>query len=63
MHEDNKPRPKVEYALGQKLDEMSVADFDAAIAQLKAEIVRLETARARKAGHLTAAEALFKPRT
>jgi uncharacterized small protein (DUF1192 family) len=62
MFEEDLPRPKREYAIGQKLDELSIGDFDAAIALLKSEIARLETARSRKAGHLSAAEALFKPR-
>ena len=59
MVEDDAPRQGRNYAIGQKLDEMSVADFDEAIQQLKAEILRLEAARSRKAGDLAAAQALF----
>jgi uncharacterized small protein (DUF1192 family) len=62
MIEEDLPRPKRDYAIGQKLDELSLEDIEAAIALLKAEITRLETARTRKAGHMSAAEALFKPR-
>ena len=63
MFEEDLPRPKREYAIGQKLDHLSIEDIDAAIALLKSEITRLEAARARKAGHMSAAEALFKPRS
>jgi uncharacterized small protein (DUF1192 family) len=59
MFEDDLPRPRKDYVPGQKLDDLSLGDIDMAIAALKAEITRLEEARARKAGHLSAAEALF----
>ena len=59
MFEDDAPRPKRDYQLGQKLDELSVDDLETVMAELKAEILRVETARARKSGHLSAAEALF----
>lgn len=59
MFDEDLPRPKREYVIGQKLDELSLADIDEAIAGLKAEIARLEEARTRKAGHMSAAEALF----
>lgn len=63
MIEEDLPRPKREYLVGQKLDELSIEDIDAAIALLKSEIARLEAARTRKAGHMSAAEALFRPRS
>lgn len=59
MFEEDLPRPKKAFVPGQKLDEMSLADLDEAISGLKAEIERLETAKAHKASHMSAAEALF----
>ncbi|MBG0810941.1 DUF1192 domain-containing protein [Methylosinus sp. H3A] len=50
----------VSHQLGQPLDALSVAEFDARIALLRAEIERLETARAAKAASLAAADAFFK---
>ena len=48
------------HRLGQPLDALSVAEFDERIALLRAEIERLEQARAAKAASLAAAEDLFK---
>jgi uncharacterized small protein (DUF1192 family) len=48
------------HRLGQPLDALSVAEFDERIALLRAEIARLEQARAAKAASLAAAETLFK---
>ncbi|WP_159726679.1 DUF1192 domain-containing protein [Methylosinus sp. Ce-a6] len=48
------------HEIGQPLDTLSVAEFDARIALLRAEIERLETARAAKAASLAAADAFFK---
>ncbi len=59
MFDEDLPRPKKAFVPGQKLDEMSLADLDEAIAGLKAEIERLETAKSHKASHMSAAEALF----
>jgi uncharacterized small protein (DUF1192 family) len=59
MFNDDAPRPKKEYLIGQKLDELSVADLEDVLTELKTEIMRVEAARTRKAGHLSAAESLF----
>ena len=48
------------HEIGQPLEALSVAEFDARIALLRAEIERLETARAAKAASLAAADAFFK---
>ena len=59
MFEEDLPRPKKQFVPGQKLDDLSIADLDEAIADLRAEIARLETAKAQKSSHMSAAEALF----
>lgn len=48
------------HQLGQPLDALSLAEFDERIALLRAEIERLEKARAAKAASLAAADAFFK---
>ncbi|WP_400767291.1 DUF1192 domain-containing protein [Methylosinus sporium] len=65
---DDEDRPRsgpgsgktVSHEIGQPLDALSVAEFDARIALLRAEIERLEQARAAKAASLAAADAFFK---
>ena len=59
MFEEEAPRVRRDYVIGQKLDELSVDDLDHVITELKTEILRVEAARSRKAGHMSAAEALF----
>jgi uncharacterized small protein (DUF1192 family) len=46
--------------LGQKLDELSVLDFDERIALLRAEIDRLEEAKRQKQIALEAAGSIFR---
>lgn len=58
-------RPKASQAtalheVGQALDTLSVAELDEHIAQLRAEILRIEAARNAKAASLAAADAFFK---
>ncbi|PWB83466.1 MAG: DUF1192 domain-containing protein [Methylocystaceae bacterium] len=48
------------HRIGQPLDTLSLAEFDERIALLRAEIERLEKARAAKAASLAAADAFFK---
>ncbi len=57
---DDKPREKPEHKIGQKLDEISVAELEERIAALRAEIARLEAARDRKRAAQAAADAFFK---
>ena len=59
MHDDDTPKPKSQFLLGEQLDSYSVEDLTETIAMLKAEIERLETAVSEKTRHLNAAESLF----
>ena len=54
------PRRKVTHELGQKLDELSVRDFDERIALLHAEVARLEAAKALKQRALDDAGSVFR---
>jgi uncharacterized small protein (DUF1192 family) len=58
--EDDAPRPRRAFEIGQPLDLMSVHEIDETIAALREEIARLEAARAAKASASTAAEEFFK---
>ncbi len=62
MFDEEMPRKRKDHLIGQKLDELSVADIDAVVLELQAEIKRLEEARQQKTAHLGAAEALFGKR-
>ena len=58
---DETPRPKAqEHVIGQDLYAMSVGELDERIALLRAEIERLEAARAAKDASRSAAAAAFK---
>ena len=52
------PRPAI--GVGESLDTHSVAELEARIEALKAEIARVEAELARKRSHEAAASALFK---
>lgn len=56
--EVRRPRPALE--IGQPLELLSVAELEARIAALEAEIRRLESARDAKRAANAAAEAFFK---
>ena len=61
MTDDDRPKPKPPaHELGQPLDQLSVAEIDARVALLKAEIARLEAAKAGKGSARSVAESLFK---
>lgn len=61
MEDENDIRKKhASYEIGQILDELSVEEITEVVELLKQEIERLETAKASKSAHLSAAEALFK---
>ena len=62
MMEDEEPRPKPSAGPGRDLRSLSVADLEAYIAQLKAEIQRVESEIAKRHDVRSAAEALFKKR-
>ncbi len=57
---DEKPRPAPSHTLGQPLDALSVAEFNERIAQLRAEISRLEAALEKKQAANAAAEMFFR---
>ena len=58
--DDDRPRKAVAHEIGQSLDTLSLADLDARVALLRAEIARIETARAAKQAAQGAADAFFK---
>ena len=58
--DDDRPRKAVAHEIGQPLDTLSLADLDARVALLRAEITRLEAARAAKQAAQGAADAFFK---
>jgi uncharacterized small protein (DUF1192 family) len=58
--DDGRPRKKTVHELGQDLSPLSIADLEARIEQLNAEIVRLVEARAAKIATQAAADAFFK---
>ncbi|MFY9629452.1 MAG: DUF1192 domain-containing protein [Methylocystis sp.] len=57
---DEKPRPVPTHVVGQPLDALSVDELAERIEALRAEILRLEAARARKQAANAAADAFFK---
>lgn len=59
--DDDRPRSKpARHELGQKLDDLSLHDFDERIELLRCEILRLEAARAAKARALDDAGSVFR---
>ena len=58
--DDDRPRKAVAHEIGQPLDTLSLGDLDARVALLRAEIARLEAARAAKQAAQGAADAFFK---
>ena len=58
---DEEPRKvQLTHQLGQDLSALSLHELDERIEALKAEIVRLEQIKARKAASMSAASAFFK---
>jgi uncharacterized small protein (DUF1192 family) len=53
-------KPPSRHVLGEPLDALSVDELDERVRLLRAEIERLEAARARKSASRTAADAFFK---
>jgi uncharacterized small protein (DUF1192 family) len=58
--EDDKPKPPTTHQIGQDLSQLSMADIEARVALLRAEIERLEVAKAAKGASRAAAESFFK---
>ena len=58
--DEDRPRRAGAHEIGQPLDTLSLPDLDARIALLRAEIARIEAARAAKRAAHGAADAFFK---
>ncbi|SEG26631.1 Uncharacterized small protein, DUF1192 family [Methylobacterium sp. 190mf] len=58
--DDDRPRKAAAHEIGQPLDTLSLGDLDERVALLRAEIARLEAARAAKQAAQGAADAFFK---
>ena len=58
--DDLEPKKKKAYELGQDLSKLSVGELTELVETLKAEIARVEAARASKQASLSAADAAFK---
>ncbi|HMR31726.1 MAG TPA: DUF1192 domain-containing protein [Geminicoccaceae bacterium] len=59
--EDDEPRPQPPTGPGRELRTMSVVELEAYVAELRAEIGRVEAVLAQRRDVRSAAEALFKP--
>lgn len=60
MMDEDTPKPKRRFEIGQPLDTLSVADLGETIELLQSEIARLEAARRAKSAAIGAAQALFR---
>lgn len=60
--EEEEPRPKPTFGAGRDLRALSVVELESYVAELRAEIARVEAVLARQRDVRSAAEALFKPR-
>ncbi len=58
--EEDAPRRPSGVTLGEPLDKLSLAELDQRIEALRAEIARIEAARAKKQAAGAAADAVFK---
>jgi uncharacterized small protein (DUF1192 family) len=66
MEDDDRPRSRTDAASGlakESLDSYSRDELDARIQLLEAEIVRVRAHRDKAAAHISAADALFRPRS
>ena len=61
MIEDDEPRPRAPLLAAPPLDRLGVAELEAYIAGLRAEVARAEAEIGRKQGMRAAADAFFKP--
>jgi len=62
LFDDEPAKKQVSHELGQDLSALSLHELDERIALLRAEIARLEAARAAKAASMDAPSAFFKPK-
>lgn len=58
--DEDGPRKVIAHAIGQKLDDLSVHEFDERIALLRTEIERLEAAKRLKQAALDQAGSVFR---
>ncbi len=60
MTDEDNARRSVSHQLGERLDDLSLADLDARVSLLRDEIARLEAAKAAKQDAAAAAASFFK---
>ncbi len=60
MDLDNEPRPKPNMVIGEKLDDISIAELEHRIINLDSEIARIRAEIAKKLAGKAAAAAFFK---
>jgi uncharacterized small protein (DUF1192 family) len=60
MFDEDEPRARPQRLAKLPLDPLGVAELEAYIEELRAEIARCETEIGRKRGHRSAADAFFK---
>ncbi|QGM96207.1 DUF1192 domain-containing protein [Methylocystis parvus] len=60
MSDDDAPRPRPTFEIGQPLDLLSIAEIEARIAALREEIERLEAGAEAKRAAGAVAEAFFR---
>ncbi|MEM8540922.1 MAG: DUF1192 domain-containing protein [Pseudomonadota bacterium] len=58
--DENEPKKKLPFQLGQDLSDLSVGDIEEIIDQLEEEIARLQTDAKQKQASKSVADALFK---
>lgn len=60
MIEEDSPKRKISHEIGQDLSNLSIEELSGRMELMKAEILRLETARSAKQAQLQAAQSMFK---
>jgi uncharacterized small protein (DUF1192 family) len=60
MDEEERPKKRPAHEIGQDLSLLSIAELEDRVAELRAEILRLETARGQKLAAQNAAHSFFK---
>jgi uncharacterized small protein (DUF1192 family) len=60
MDLENEPRPPAKMVIGEKLDEISIAELEQRVQALDAEIVRIRAEIVKKQAGKAAADAFFR---
>jgi uncharacterized small protein (DUF1192 family) len=60
MDEEERPKKRPAHEIGQDLSLLSIAELEDRVAELRAEILRLETAKGQKLAAQSAAHSFFK---